>query len=243
MVAINGNRITESEIDFCSLTVVIPTLNEAGTIGPLLDELLKRYPGIHVIVADDDSTDNTRDEVSRRAQTHPQVSVLWRKNKTFGLTAAVLDALDSVSTEYFVVMDGDLQHPPSVLNHLMLELGAGYPVAVATSIRQELSPIRYLISRAGTLMGGFRLKLGGSAVSSDCMSGYFGGHTALFTEVLRKPDSSFELQGYKVLFDFLKQFPSDTRVAEVSYQFGRRSSGESKISLKIMGMYLRSLLR
>jgi hypothetical protein len=49
--------------DYQQLTVIVPTLNEAGNIGELLDELLQHYPGLQILVADDDSTDGPREAV------------------------------------------------------------------------------------------------------------------------------------------------------------------------------------
>jgi dolichol-phosphate mannosyltransferase len=229
------------EPDYQQLTVIIPTLNEAGNIGELLDELVERYPGIQVLVADDDSTDNTREEVMARTHLHPQIGLLWRRGRVRGLTVSVLDALDLVSTEYFAVMDGDLQHPPETIEKLLSAVLKGSPLAVATRDRFRVAPHRWLISKVATLMGRLRLWWSGAASCTDCMSGYFAGRTALFRRVALQRAEGFEAQGYKVLFDLLKQSPRHIPVAEVAYEFDPRQRGQSKISTQIMWIYLRSL--
>ncbi|MDA2939078.1 glycosyltransferase [Acidobacteria bacterium AH-259-A15] len=243
MPAIDVESAPTLKTEYQRLTVIIPTLNEANTIGKLLDNLVQRYPGINVIVADDDSTDGTREEVMAQACSYSRIRLLWRKGKIPGLTASVLEALNLVSTDYFAVMDGDLQHPPKTIEQLLRALTMGYTLAVARRVRYGLPPHRYLVSKVGTLMGRLRLWWSDSARCSDCMSGYFAGRTALFREVLGTHANCFELPGYKVLFDFLKQLPRHTPVAEVDYEFDERSFGKSKISARIMLIYVRSLFR
>lgn len=231
------------DVDYHRLTVIIPTLNEADTIGELLDALMQRYPGITVIVADDDSTDGTREAVMARARSHSHIRLLWRRRDVRGLTASVLEALPEVSTEYFAVMDGDLQHPPETLEKLLTALVTGDALAVATRQHYNVPPHRRLISQVATLMGSLRLWWTGSAQCTDCLSGYFAGRTALFQQIARSRAGGFEPQGYKVLFDFLKRLPRQTPVAEVEYEFDPRRRGRSKITAWIMLVYVRSLFR
>ena len=44
-----------------NVTAVIPTINEEGTIGSVIDGLLKSVEGIEIIVVDTDSTDRTKE--------------------------------------------------------------------------------------------------------------------------------------------------------------------------------------
>lgn len=227
--------------DYSQLTVVVPTLNEEGNIGELLDYLLYHYPGLHVIVADDDSTDRTREEVMARARFNPRVQLLWRRECVRGLTASVLDAIKQVTTEYFAVMDGDLQHPPEVVRRLMAALQAGASLVVATRQRFKVAPHRWLISKVATVFGRLRLRLSGAARCTDCMSGFFAGQARLIRQVIQTNEQAFELGGYKVLFDLLKQLPRSTDVREIGYEFDPRHRGQSKISSRIIWLYLCSL--
>ena len=51
------------------LAIVLPTFNESGNVGPIVDRLEKALAGIHyeVIFVDDDSPDGTADVVRRLA--------------------------------------------------------------------------------------------------------------------------------------------------------------------------------
>ena len=44
----------------CRVSVILPTYNESGNIGPLIEEILSYLPGeSEIIVVDDDSPDRT----------------------------------------------------------------------------------------------------------------------------------------------------------------------------------------
>jgi glycosyltransferase involved in cell wall biosynthesis len=97
-------------IDAQDLTLIIPTLNESGSIGFLLEKLTAYYNGMHIIVSDDGSVDGTEKIV--RGFPGGTVTFLDRRHKSdHGLTASVLEATRLVKTDYFAVIDGDLQHP------------------------------------------------------------------------------------------------------------------------------------
>src|SRR3989344_8959203 len=94
-------------------TIIIPTLNEEHNIGKLVEQL-KQYSS-DIIVADDGSTDRTR-EIAQRAGAR----VVDRRNKMIkGITAAVMDAAKEIKTESIVVMDADFQHPPEKVKQII----------------------------------------------------------------------------------------------------------------------------
>jgi len=85
--------------------VIVPTHNEAGTVGDCLDSLLRmesRTPhSIHVI--DDDSTDGTPGVVSRYGDRVELITRPSRRSKADALN----DALNRMSGEHFAIVDGD----------------------------------------------------------------------------------------------------------------------------------------
>jgi len=230
---------------FGDTTVIVPTLNEEANIARLLDELVSLYPGLRIIVADDGSKDRTGDIVRDYQQQHPEVSLLDRgAAAVHGLTISVFDAVLDVQTPFFIVMDGDLQHPPEKVGDLRQRLIDGADVVVGRRDRVLVPwPVhRKLISRLGVMVGRVRLRVGG-AVTRDTMSGFFGARTELFRTYAGGNLDKFEARGYKVLFDFLKLLPKETRVEEVPYDFGLRAGGTSKISSTHLWLYARSLFR
>ncbi len=228
-------------MDYSLLTVIVPTLNEEKSIGLLANSLLKSYDGISVIVSDDGSRDQTRNIVqSIRSK---KVLFLDRsKEIEKGLTASVLDAIERCRTPYFIVMDGDLQHPIQAVEPLFRELSDGSELAIA--VREKVSvewPFsRKVISYGANFLGQVRL-IPRNYFFCDVMSGFFGMDTSVAKRVLEKNRHRFVLGGYKVLFDFLKLLPKQ-RVATVPFVFGSREFGESKINSSHMALFLKSLV-
>ncbi len=254
---------------YSDLTVVIPTYNEAGSIGELLLRLFELLPGLSVIVVDDGSTDGTMEAVQFAAfqeekKARGRASFVHRKNADVrGITASVLDGVRLCRTPYFIVMDGDLQHPPEAVARMAQELRDGISLVVGcrASIAEEYHAVRKMISACATQLARARLFRSGFQVS-DPMSGLFGADTEVFQYYADKDKASFERAGYKVLFDFLKaagrvsRRNSSTaavpplsekltlaRIKEVFYHFGARKAGESKLRTAHSFYFLRSLIR
>ncbi len=102
-----------------TLTVVIPTYNEAQNLPKLITVLFSLpIDGLNVIVVDDNSPDGTGSVAERMIEAHPgQISVIHRAGK-LGLGTAYIrgfcEALDHGS-QAIAQMDADLSHPPEML--------------------------------------------------------------------------------------------------------------------------------
>ncbi len=185
-----------------------------------------------MIISDDGSRDRTQEIVREYNRKNEKIKLLDRSEKAVhGLTASVVDASKTVKTKYIVVMDGDLQHPPEKIKDIVKELRKGnYIVAGA---RRKV----FDISKAATLLGKSRLLLKG-ATCDDILSGFFGIKTKLMQNINK---NKFEMQGYKALFDILKNINKNTRIKNICYDFGMRKRGCSKIELKQIISFLRAL--
>ncbi|MBI3034122.1 glycosyltransferase [Candidatus Woesearchaeota archaeon] len=228
-------------MSYSNTTIIIPTLNEAKSIGKLLDLITGKYPGINVIVADDGSRDCTQETVKSRSKKNKRILLLDRAgNPAKGLTASVIDAAKLATTEYIVVMDGDLQHPSEKIREIHEMLKKNDIVGAARKKVLVKWPLnRRLISAAATLLAKARL---GRNVS-DPLSGFFGIKTGIFKHILAKNEGRFEKNGYKVFFEILKYAPKSATFCEVNYDFGLRKGGESKINSGHMMAFLKSLFK
>ena len=224
------------------LTVILPTLNEQNTIGGLLGELAKRYPGCSVIVADDGSSDNTQLIVRNFESRNNAISIHFldrNKRSPKGLTASLLDAFALVRTKYFVVMDADFQHPPEKIKEILGRLRQGTKLIIARrEVRLDFPWHRRLISRIGTHLARFILRE--KIPCSDPLSGFFGGEIDSLRDYLLTRDG-FRQQGFKVLFDLLKKLPPHFSLDEIGYEFAPRAAGKSKLGLKQSFSFLLSL--
>ncbi|WP_405830138.1 glycosyltransferase [Streptomyces sp. NBC_01176] len=226
-----------------AVTIVVPTFNEAGNVPELLRRITESVPARLPceVVFVDDSTDETPEVIARVAQDCPfPVSVLHREQPTGGLGGAVVEGLRAATSDWIVVMDGDLQHPPSLVPELVASgerSGAGLVVAS-----------RYVKggSRAG-LAGGYRIAVSRGATwltktlfprrlhgISDPMSGFFAIRRSVVTADILQP------LGYKILLELAVR-SRPRRVTEVPFVFQDRFAGESKSTAREGFRFLRHL--
>ena len=227
------------KMEWKTLTIIIPSLNEEESIGKLLDRLRFLYPGVNIIVSDDGSDDNTQKIVKK----FKGANLLDRKNKKIkGLTASVIDAVNIVKTPYIVVMDADLQHPPKKVGEIANKLKR-YVIVVGerNKIIGDWGFFRKIISKTAIILG--RIRLMGRTNCKDIVSGFFGVRTELFRYFVRNQKKGFEGGGYKVLFDLLKMIKRGTKIGSVKYNFLIRDRGQSKIGKKHIFIYLKSLIK
>jgi dolichol-phosphate mannosyltransferase len=101
--------------------VVIPTYNEAGNIAELVQRMFENLSGIHILVVDDRSPDQTAELVEKLTETYPNLRVLRRdgdRGLGHALTAGILYGLDN-QFEIIGTMDGDLSHDPKYLPSML----------------------------------------------------------------------------------------------------------------------------
>lgn len=220
-------------------TIILPTLNEEKNILPLITRIKKLYPKINIIIADDGSRDNTQLIVRKISKKDRSVRLLDRTNKKVkGLTASVLDALNYVKTEFVVVMDADLQHPPEKIKEIVKKL-KNNDVVIGTrkKIRFE-SSFRNIQSFVAIWLGRIKLR----NMVKDPVSGFFGIRTQLFRAVVNNNKKRFVLKGFKILLDLLKCLPKNAKIANAYYDFLPRKRGRTKIGTKQVVYYIKSLL-
>jgi dolichol-phosphate mannosyltransferase len=228
-------------MDYSDLTVILPTFNESGTLGKLLDYITLHYRGSSIIVADDGSSDGTKEIVKKKAASYGRIRFLDRKAMHLrrGLTASIVDGIIASKTKFALVMDADLQHPPEKIAEIKRELDAGCDLAVASRADvTEWVLYRKIISKTLIGVGYLLLYLGRKETCDDIFSGYFGVDAKLFKRVASQNRRRFVMDGYKVLFDFLKCIRRGSiKIANVPYVFHSRKFGSSKAGMK-QGMAL-----
>lgn len=227
-------------------TIIIPTLNEEKSIGTLIDEILDVDPDLRIVVVDDESSDETSKVVSEKSETSPnRIRFLLRKDvKARGITASVLDAINVVETDYFIVMDGDLQHPPAAIPDMFRELSAEAQIVAGYRLPYEEKQAlhRVAATKLSTLIAKLVLRSKGVNVN-DPMSGYFGGNTEVCKQLIDVNRDRFEPEGYKILFDLLRTSGRTLKITQVPYTFRIRMGGKSKLSARHGWLFLRSLFR
>jgi dolichol-phosphate mannosyltransferase len=229
------------EPDCHKFALVVPTLNEAANIEPLLhkvvDVLSPSSFGWEILVVDDESSDQTQDRVKRFTESEPRVRLLVRASQR-GLAGAITYGWAHTDADLLGVIDADLQHPPELLPILISKVADGCDIAIASRYVQPhsidgWSPLRAAISRMSLLASKPVQKP--ALEVKDPMSGFF---------VLRRKCISglnFQPTGFKLLLEILARGHISS-VTEVPFKFAPRHQGKSKANLMTAVHYL-SLLR
>ena len=95
------------------ITIIIPTYNEAPTIGDLVSKIRSQYPDFEIIVVNDGSTDDTAVKAKNagaKVHSHPY---------NIGNGAAVKSGIRHASGDILVFMDGDSQHNPEDIGKIL----------------------------------------------------------------------------------------------------------------------------
>ena len=207
------------------LTVILPTYNEAGTIGLLIPNIFQELLGfpIEVIVVDDNSPDGTAGIIKGLMRDESHLTLLERKNK-MGLSGAVLEGVKRAKGNYICVMDSDLSHQPKDLLKMINAAAYGYDLIIGSRYSPGativgVSPIRRLISRVVNKTA--RLIFGLSM--SDVMTGYL----LCRRNVLVELPTNFSSKGFKLLLEILVTNPK-LNLAEIPIHFQDRFKGQSK---------------
>lgn len=100
--------------------MVLPTLNEGGTIVTLIQEILENRnfpPDTHVIVVDDGSTDGTPTKVQELGQFDSRVRLIERKREK-NLPSAIKKGIQATDSQFVAWLDTDGSMPISDLERL-----------------------------------------------------------------------------------------------------------------------------
>ena len=115
------------------LSIVIPLFNEEEVIPFLIQEINKVGATIsknyEVILVDDGSTDNTFELVKKAADKDPQIKVI-KFSRNFGHQAAFNVGIDFARGDMVLTMDGDLQHPPSLIPSFIKHAEDGHDIVI-----------------------------------------------------------------------------------------------------------------
>jgi glycosyltransferase involved in cell wall biosynthesis len=115
------------------ISLVVPIYNEEEIVDRLVDEIaavMDRLGSWEAVFVDDGSADRTLALLLERRQRDPQVAVL-QLSRNWGHQAAISAGLKHARGEAVIVMDGDLQDPPSVIPQLVAAWKSGARVVVA----------------------------------------------------------------------------------------------------------------
>ncbi len=136
------------------LSVIVPCFNEEANIAYFYDELMKNEQffeskdlELELIYVDDGSKDQTVGEVKKLRDKDERVRLV-SFSRNFGKEAAIYAGFVKAKGDYAVIMDADLQDPPSLLPEMFGYIEEGYDsVATRRVSRKGEPPIRSFFAR------------------------------------------------------------------------------------------------
>lgn len=136
------------------LSVVVPCYNEEENVALFYEELIKndlffqeKGIDVEILYIDDGSRDNTVARVKELRQKDERVHLV-SFSRNFGKEAAMFAGLQKAKGDYTVLMDVDLQDPPSLLPEMFSYIEQGYDsVATRRVSRKGEPPVRSFFAR------------------------------------------------------------------------------------------------
>ncbi len=225
--------------------VVIPTYNEADSIGRMVDYLMKKtFRQIKdwetkLLIVDDTSPDGTYKVVQEKQKRYPNLHLSLAAKKS-GIGAAYVRgfkyAMDKLRADVVVEFDADFQHQPKDIQVMLQEIhrGADY-VLGSRKIKGGSNPKgwgfrRLFLSEVGGLVARFVLFFPGRNFFrvTDPTTGLKATRVKGFADTIDMDHLYSRSFGYKLEFLY-KTVKLGAKIKEIPQKFGLRTTGESKI--------------
>lgn len=136
-----------------TVDIIVPCYNEEEGLSVFYKETTNITDSVkdfefNFIFINDGSRDNTLGEILKLADMHNNVKYI-SFSRNFGKEAGIYAGLSYSSSDYIIVMDADLQHPPALIPHMISGIKEGYDcVAARRTNRKGESPVRSLFSKS-----------------------------------------------------------------------------------------------
>ncbi len=136
------------------LSVIVPCYNEEESVELFYEELTKndaffaqKNMELEIFYIDDGSVDRTVEEVRKLRDRDERVHLV-SFSRNFGKEAAMFAGMEHSRGDYVVIMDADLQDPPSLLPEMFKGIEEGYDsVATRRVSRKGEPPVRSFFAR------------------------------------------------------------------------------------------------
>lgn len=217
--------------------VIIPTYNESGNIGRMLDVLMGLGEPLHVLVVDDNSPDGTasvvRDAMGRWSG---RVHLMERPGKLGLGTAYAVGFGWALDHDYQMVveMDADFSHDPHDVPRLVGQVRSGdADLVIGSRYCQGISIINWPLSR---LILSYSANVYARFVTGLPVYDTTAGFKCIHRKVLEAIDlSKLRSNGYSFQIEIhFRAWKAGFRIKEQSIIFRQRQEGVSKMSRKIM---------
>ena len=205
------------------LSIVIPLYNEEANVEELYKLLVKNLKFLkenyEILFIDDGSLDKTWQKISFLSLENKNV-ISIRLSRNFGKQHALLAGLSHSSGQAIITIDGDLQHPPSLIERMIEKHKQGYKIVTthrnyeqATSFFKRKSS--FLFYKVFSFLADFSMSPG----SSDFLLL----DKIVLNQVLKLQNVDLFFRGAIEWLGF--------KSTKISYNADKRFSGDSKFTI------------
>ena len=184
------------------VSLAIPVFNEEEVIPELIRRTTTVLDGIaggphEIVLVDDGSSDRTLEYLEQAADKDPRIVVV-SLSRNFGHQTALGAALDQVSGDVAVLLDGDLQDPPEAVPRLLEWYQQGYDVVYVRHVKRKES---WWLRACYFIF--YRLLAGLASVQLPLDAGDFGLMSRrVIAEIRRMPEQHRYLRGLRTWVGF-----------------------------------------
>ncbi len=121
------------------ISVIIPVFNEEGNIVSFYKNLKQNLPishSIEIIYIDDGSTDRTLTLIKELSNKNSEVKYI-SLTRNFGHQYALKAGIDNSSGDAVISLDGDFQHPASLIPQMISKWKDGYKIVFTRRVDDE----------------------------------------------------------------------------------------------------------
>lgn len=239
--------------------IIIPTYNESDNIIDLINEIFLLDEDFHILVVDDNSSDNTASLVDEKIKTSGNKLFILNRKSKLGLGSAYSDgykwALSKNSTnngiEYdkkyiydnIYTMDADFSHNPKDLLRMKVFLTEnGMDLVIGSRYKTGVNVVNWPIQRVLlSYFGSWYARFITRVPIMDLTSGFVGYKINVIRDIMKK---GIEFNGYAYQIEMkFKAYVLNYKLYEIPIIFTDRTKGESKMNKSIIPEAVFGLLK
>jgi len=133
------------------VSIISPVYNEVGNIFLFYDTLKQVISSLkydhEIIFVNDGSVDGTSELLNELAAKDKTIKIV-EFSRNFGHQAAITAGMDFSNGDCTIILDSDMQDPPSVIKDLLVEWEKGYEVVNAKRRSRMDSPLKLFTAKA-----------------------------------------------------------------------------------------------
>lgn len=202
------------ELDRDGVCVLIPTMNEAPTIGDLVRSFREQGYS-HILIADGHSTDGT-DQIAEC-----EGAAVYLQT-TRGKGNAIIEVLPTIKRPYILMLDGDGTYSPTDADRMLAPLFQGYDHVIGGRIDKTGSFSR--LNRLGNYIINYLFKVAHGKYLSDILSGYRA-FTLQSISRLQLREEGFEIEAEMAV----QAMMNNQRIAVVPVEYRVRAGTKTKL--------------